>query len=127
MRREPVRLTDRGRGPGYVHTPRVGWRARVGWRLRCWADLIDRAGAPKVMSGWSFTFEDYEGIRFREDGWGCRLAYIGDANYKRAHTESDTAEQTRRDEEKLRADLAAIGLDYDEVMARAVNPAYGES
>jgi hypothetical protein len=65
------------------------------------------------MSGWSFTFEDYEGIRFREDGWGCRLAYIGDANYSRAHDESDTAEHARRRDAETRENLRALGADGD--------------
>lgn len=56
--------------------------------LRRLADRLDHAGAPKLMS-WSFTFEEYEGIRFREDGKGCPLAYLGDASYERAHAEAD--------------------------------------
>ncbi|MER7331696.1 MULTISPECIES: hypothetical protein [unclassified Micromonospora] len=64
-------------------------RQRLARRLRFLADNIDHAGAPKAM-GWSFTFEDREGIRFREDGRGCRLWYYGDADYEKAHTEADT-------------------------------------
>jgi hypothetical protein len=56
--------------------------------LRTLADRIDYEGAPKIM-GWSFTFEDREGIRFRRDGKGCRLAYLGDAEYEKAHGEAD--------------------------------------
>lgn len=56
-------------------------------RLRRIADRIDYAGSPKAM-GWSFTFEQGEGIRFREDGRGCRLWYLGDRDYERAHTEA---------------------------------------
>lgn len=115
-----VVLTDRGHGPGREWTPRKGWRARIGWRLRCWADVLDREHAPKLMSSYSFTFEDYEGIRFRDDGWGCPLAYIGDADYERAHSESDTAEQARRAEAATRATFADNGMDYDEFMERAL-------
>lgn len=120
VKRAAAVLTDRGHGPGREWTARRGWRARIGWRLRCWADVLDREHAPKLMSSYSFTFEDYEGIRFRDDGWGCALAYIGDADYERAHTESDTVEQARRDEVQTRATLADQGIDYDEFMARAM-------
>ena len=58
--------------------------------LRRLADRLDHPGAPKA-TGWSFTFETGEGIRFRRDGVGCRLWYLGDADYKKAHTEADTA------------------------------------
>jgi hypothetical protein len=44
--------------------------------LRTLADRIDYEGAPKATH-WTFTFELYEGIRFREDGKGCRLWYLG--------------------------------------------------
>ncbi len=65
--------------------------------LRCWiatgmrriADRLDHEGAPKIIH-WSFTFEVGEGIRFRDDGKGCPLAYLGDADYERAHDEADT-------------------------------------
>jgi hypothetical protein len=56
--------------------------------LRRIADRIDDDGAPKCMS-YSFTFERGEGIRFRDDGKGCRLAYLGKDDYERAHTEAD--------------------------------------
>jgi hypothetical protein len=56
--------------------------------LRDLADRIDHDGAPK-FTGWSFTFELHKGIRFHEDGKGCPLAYIGDVDYERAHTEAD--------------------------------------
>lgn len=57
-------------------------------RLRFLADRIDRRGAPKAM-GWRFTFELGEGIRFRDDGRGCRLWYLGDDDYDRAFSEAD--------------------------------------
>lgn len=56
--------------------------------LRDLADRIDHAGAPK-LTGWSWTFEVHEGIRFREDGKGCRVAYLGDDEYDKAHNEAD--------------------------------------
>lgn len=52
--------------------------------LRNWADRIDRHGAPKAI-GWSFTFERGIGIQFHRDGRGCRLWYLGDDEYERAH------------------------------------------
>jgi hypothetical protein len=55
--------------------------------LRRLADRIDHAGAPK-LTGWTFTFEDYRGIVFREDGRGCRVAYLGDAEYEKAHDQA---------------------------------------
>lgn len=61
------------------------WLAKL---LRRIADRIDYTGSPKGMS-WSFTFEDREGIRFRTDGRGCPLWYLGDADYDRAHDEAD--------------------------------------
>lgn len=69
--------------------------------MRRWADRLDYDGAPKLIS-YSFTFEDHEGIRFRDDGKGCRLAYLGgEANYRRAHDESDTTARKRAEWEAL--------------------------
>lgn len=65
------------------------WRSRIGQHLRCRADRIDYRGTPGAI-GWSFTFENREGIRFRDDGKGCRLWHLGDDDYQRAHTEADT-------------------------------------
>jgi hypothetical protein len=65
--------------------PAIGRIAR--W-LRTLADRIDCDGGPKLMS-YSFTFEAREGIRFRDDGRGCRLAYLGSDQYERAHAEAD--------------------------------------
>jgi hypothetical protein len=62
---------------------------RLAWWLRCAADRIDHAGAPK-LTHWTFTFEKYQGVRFREDGRGCRVAYLGDAEYEKAHSHSET-------------------------------------
>jgi hypothetical protein len=62
-------------------------------RLRRWADRIDHAGAPKRLSAWTFTFtftfEKHIGVVFRQDGRGCPLWYLGDADYDRAHDEAD--------------------------------------
>lgn len=64
-------------------------RARLGRLLRTWADRIDHEHAPRLLST-SFTFEKGRGQVFRDDGKGCRLAYLdGAANYERAHTEAD--------------------------------------
>ena len=56
--------------------------------LRALADRVDPDGAPRHMS-YSFTFEDREGIRFRDDGKGCPLWYLGRDSYERAHAEAD--------------------------------------
>jgi hypothetical protein len=61
--------------------------------LRDLADRIDYEGAPKGMS-YSFTFEPGEGIRFRADGRGCPLWYLGEADYLRAHREAGPAPGT---------------------------------
>lgn len=119
MNREPIRLTDRGHGPGrsWDYT-RSGFRGRLGWWLRCLADRIDHKHATKTMS-FSFTFEDYEGIRLRDDGWGCPLAYLGgDAEYERAHSESDTAEHHRRRDAETREILGQHGVDLDDILRR---------
>lgn len=69
-------------------------------RLRRFADRIDRDGAPKGLDvpsicvyvpprSMSFTFERNVGIKYREDGRGCRLWYLCDADYMRAFTEAD--------------------------------------
>lgn len=60
--------------------------------LRRIADRLDPASEPRGMS-YSFTFELGEGIRFRDDGRGCPLWYLGEDDYERAHTESDSAPQ----------------------------------
>lgn len=62
-------------------------RARIGRYLRTVADRIDYPGAPKAMSV-TFTFEERPGIVFRDDGRGCRLWHLGDADYERAHDEA---------------------------------------
>ncbi|MEU8334828.1 hypothetical protein [Micromonospora tulbaghiae] len=64
-------------------------RQHLARRLRFFADRIDREHAPHGTH-WSFTFEDGDGIRFREDGRGCPIWYLGTADYQRAHTEADT-------------------------------------
>ncbi len=65
-------------------------RTWIATRLRWWADRIDDAGAPKCLSGYSFTIENKRGIIFRDDGKGCPLWHYGDADYQRAHSEADT-------------------------------------
>lgn len=57
--------------------------------LRRIADRIDYQGAPKC-TGMSFTFEQGEGIRLREDGKGCPVWYLGEDDYQRAHEEADS-------------------------------------
>lgn len=57
--------------------------------LRRCADRISPESAPRSL-GHSFTFEDREGIRFRDDQRGCPLWYLGEDDYEQAHTEADT-------------------------------------
>lgn len=64
------------------------FRARIADLLRKYADRIDHHGAPK-LTHWTFTFELHRGMVFREDGRGCRVAYLGGHEYERAHTEAD--------------------------------------
>lgn len=86
----------------------MGWRRRLAKRMRLWADRLDHDGAPKLLH-WTFTFEDHEGIRFREDGKGCQLAFLGgEANYSRAHDESDTAARKRAQWDALPEEAKAL-------------------
>jgi hypothetical protein len=57
-------------------------RRLAGWFRRV-ADSIDEEGSPKVTHC-SFTFEDGLGIVFHEDHRGCRVAYLGDDELRRA-------------------------------------------
>lgn len=61
--------------------------------LRRIADRIDPDGAPQITH-LSFTFEEGEGIRYREDGKGCPIAYFPE-DYERAHEESDASRNAR--------------------------------
>ncbi len=67
------------------------WLAEL---MRKYADRMDPNGAPRAMSQMSFTFEKYKGIVVREDGKGCPLWYLGQANYERAFDEADTEWKT---------------------------------
>lgn len=67
---------------------------RLAGLLRRIADRIDYCGAPK-LTGFSFTFETGEGIRWRHDGRGCPVAYLGDEQYERAHSEADSDRHLR--------------------------------
>lgn len=49
---------------------------RLAWWLCCLADRIDYEGAPQGLS-YSFTIEDGEGIRFRDDGRGALCGASG--------------------------------------------------
>ena len=82
-------------------------RARIGHWLRRWADRIDYLGAPRLLN-WTFTLEAGEGIRFRMDGRGCRLAYLGVAEYEKAHAEADSASEDIHKAEDRR--LIEIGM-----------------
>jgi hypothetical protein len=63
-----------------------GRKALAKW-VRRFADRIDHAGAPKITH-WSFTFKEGRGLVFRQDGRGCPVAYLGDGQYARAHSEA---------------------------------------
>lgn len=76
-------------------------RRRIGYLLRRFVDRIDHEGAPRHLSSYSFTFERGEGIRWREDGKGCRLAYLHPEDYARAHSESDTFGRILNGEEEV--------------------------
>lgn len=52
--------------------------------LRRIADRLDHRGAPKATH-LSFTFEPGRGLVVNEDGRGCRLWYLGDDEYAKAH------------------------------------------
>lgn len=58
-------------------------------KMRRWADRLDHAGAPKATHLF-FTYEKYKGIVFNDEQRGCRLWYLNDAEYEKAHAESLT-------------------------------------
>lgn len=62
---------------------------RIADWLRKMADRMDHHGAPKATH-WHFTFERGKGLRFNEEGRGCRVWYYGDDDYERAHDEALT-------------------------------------
>ena len=95
------------------------FRAWIGKRLRFLADRIDYEGAPRLMS-YTFTYETGEGIRFRQDKRGCRLAYLGNAEYEKAHTEADSAEEDARREKARQLILTAM-TEPDPVKAGQAN------
>lgn len=94
-------------------------RALIGHWLRKWADRIDHHGAPKLTS-YSFTFETGEGIRFRDDGRGCRIAYLGDDEYEKAHTEAYSAKPEVENKRLRRLIETAMGADDPEVARQAM-------
>lgn len=70
---------------------RYGRRAAIGWWLRCRADRIDPLNAPRRLSGDTFTFEKGRGLVYRQDGRGCPIWYLGEDDYRKAFTESDSS------------------------------------
>jgi hypothetical protein len=64
-------------------------RRWIAAHLRKCADRIDQRGATRLLTDRSFTFEPGMGMVFRQDGRGCPLAYVGEDNYEKAHSESD--------------------------------------
>jgi hypothetical protein len=73
---------------------------RAAYWLRRIADRIDHHGAPKLI-GWWFTFEEGRGIVFRDDGRGCRLAYLGDEQYELAHDQAGPVRLAARRPQRL--------------------------
>lgn len=63
---------------------------RVASFLRRLADAIDYESAAGRVH-WSFTIEPGQGTRFRQDGRGCPLWYLGNSDYLRAHDEAGPA------------------------------------
>ena len=61
-------------------------RERAAWWLRRLGDRLDPANAPRY-TGYSFTIEPGHGLRLWEDERGCPIAYLGDADYRRAFDE----------------------------------------
>lgn len=72
--------------------------------------------------GWTFTFEEGEGIRFRQDRRGCPLAYLGMDHYERAHNEADSAmAESARNVQLADATVDLLGVDA----AREINERMG--
>lgn len=103
----------------------VEFRKAVGRRLRFWADRIDHEGAPRLM-GYSFTFEEGEGIRFRDDRRGCRLAYLGMAEYEKAHEESDSEARWRERDAFIDRTLESLGEQGRRIREALNEAAWGE-
>lgn len=55
--------------------------------MRTFADRIDHAGAPKGLS-LCFTFETGRGLVINDKDAGCRLWYLGDDEYAKAHDDA---------------------------------------
>jgi hypothetical protein len=74
---------------------------RLARLLRRLADLLDYDGAPRPTR-WSFTYEEGRGAVFWENGPGCLLWYVGEAEYVKAWDEAGpvpgTGDQWRRRE-----------------------------
>lgn len=64
-------------------------RQRFAWWLRMLGDRISPDTGPRGASPYRFTFEEGEGIRFREDGRGCPIWYMAE-DWHLAHDEADT-------------------------------------
>lgn len=94
-------------------------RSRLAHWMRKWADRIDYRGAPHCMS-YTFTFETGEGLRFRQDGRGCKLWYLGMDDYEKAHTEADSAASDAEKAERRRLIGIALG-DADPAVAGAAS------
>lgn len=67
-------------------------RERFAWWLMRTAyvivERIDRKAVPKYAS-LSFTFESGEGFKLRNGQRGCKLFYLNDWDYERAHDEAE--------------------------------------
>lgn len=87
-------------------------RARIGNWLRRTADHIHPAGAA-TLTGWSYTHEKRTPtdtyLLWREDGRGCPVWYMGDADLNRSFTEADS--DWRTPTERTAAMFAQHGAD----------------
>lgn len=63
-------------------------RSRLGRWIRRIADSVDPAGKPHLLPAHTFTLEA-DRLRFREDGRGAKLWYIGEGQFAKARDESD--------------------------------------
>jgi len=96
-------------------------RARVGRLLRRWADRIDPDNAPQP-TGYTYTHERHTPtdtrIKWRDDGRGCPVYYIGEADLTRSFTEADT--DWRPAAERLKDTFEKFGTGLNEAMRNAL-------
>ena len=64
--------------------------------LRRWADRMDQSGKPHRLPAHTFTIEP-DGIRFRTDGQGAQLHYVGEGEFAKASTPPSISQQEQYD------------------------------